>query len=253
MTRSNHLPAPPPATRRRARAYCLPTLLAGLAAACTPEWSNSESVYVRNQTGQPLRLTLTVARAALQLDTVWWGVATHIYEYREMGFVQRLTDIRAHGLQYPAPMRLPVLVRNSADTLVREIFRERRRDINFPHPWDQEPWLTRQEQPLPDTAEWARGVVLEPLPGVPDSVRFTFALAPDSALLVARRGMRLHHSDPDRIEGEDWRLRPVVQWTNTRGTHRHLAPVAAAQNLLAATAPTTFGANYSWVHYLNYR
>ncbi|WP_460503356.1 hypothetical protein, partial [Hymenobacter agri] len=235
MKRSNHPPNRSAATRRRAFCYCLPGLLAGLATACTPEWSNSESVYVRNQTGQPLHLTLTVARAALQLDTVWWGIDMHSYEYREMGFVQRLTDIRADGLQYPPPMRLPVLVRNSADTLVREIFRERRQDINFPHPWDQEPWLTRQEQPQPDTAEWARGVALDPLPGVPDSVRFTFALAPDSTFLVARRSMRLHHSDPDRIEGEDLYLRPVVQWTNARGTHRQPAPVAAAQNLLRAT------------------
>jgi hypothetical protein len=223
--------------------------LAVLATACTPEWRNSESVYVRNQTSQPLRLTLTVARAALQLDTVWWGIDMHSYEYREMGFALQLTGIQAEGLYYPAP----VLVRNSADTLVRHIFGERKQNFNFPHPWDREPWLTRQQQPPPEAAEFARGVVLDSLPGAPDSLRFTFALAPDSVFLVARRSLRLRHSDPDRIEGEDLLLRPTVQWTNARGTHRHLAPVPAARNLLAATAPTTYGDNYRWTHYLNYR
>lgn len=250
MRRPNNVQAPPAAACRHA---LRPLLLAWLATACTPEWSNSESVYVRNQTGQPLQLTLTVARAALQFDTVWWGIDMHSYEYREMGFAQRLTGIQTDGLRYPDPVQLPVLVRNSADTLVREIFGERRRDLYFPHPWDREPWPTRRQQPPPDTAEWARGVALAPLPGVPDSVRFTFALAPDSAFLVARRSLRLHHSDPDRIEGEDLRLRPSVQWTNARGTHRQPALVAAAQNLLRATAPTAYGANYHWVHYLNYR
>ncbi|MDJ0363965.1 hypothetical protein QMK33_02285 [Hymenobacter sp. H14-R3] len=36
-----------------------------------PEWTTTTGIYLRNRTAAPLRVVLTVARPALQPDTVW--------------------------------------------------------------------------------------------------------------------------------------------------------------------------------------
>lgn len=222
---------------------------------CDSGWHHSQDVFVRNQTSAPLLLTFTLPRSTLEMDTVWWGIAGKDWGIeREVGYAVRLTALTADGFRYRAPYQLPVLLTGTADTLVSI---DTRSDLGRGYVtrlWDREPWLTRQHQVAPSAGDFARGIGLTVRAASPDSVLLTFPLAPDSSFLVARRSLRLHHSDPDQIEGEELLLRPIVRWVNAAGTQvdHHIAAAAALRQLEVA-AQLERSNTYQLTHYLNYR
>lgn len=220
---------------------------------CDSGWHHSQDVLVRNQTSAPLLLTFTLPRAALETDTVWWGTGKWGAE-RAVGYALCLTKLTAEDLRYRTPLRLPILLTATADTLVSFDMRTDLGRGNVPRRWDQEPWLTRQQQEAPSADDFARGSGLRVRAAGADSVHLTFTLAPDSSFLVARRSLGLRHSDPDRMEAEEFQLRPTVRWVNAAGAQvdRYI-PIAAAQRQLEVAAQQERSNNYHLVYYLNYR
>jgi hypothetical protein len=222
---------------------------------CDAGWHHSQDVVVRNQTSAPLLLSFTLPRSTLEMDTVWWGIAGKGQgAERAVGYALCLTELTAEDLRYHLPFRLSILLTATADTLVSFDMRTDLGRGNVPRRWDQEPWLTRQQQEAPSADDFARGSGLRVRAAGADSVFFTFVLAPDSSFLVARRSLGLRHSDPDRMEAEEFQLRPTVQWVNAAGTQidRYI-PVAAAQRQLEVAAQQERSNDYHLIHYLNYR
>jgi hypothetical protein len=159
----------------------------------------------------------------------------------------RVTELNAEGLRYPCPVSLPSIVQGTADTLELA-------HVGGPFAWPGEPWLTRQQQAPPSATEFAQGVALDSLPTWPDSVRLTFPLAPDSVFRVAAHSLRLRHSDPDRLEGEDLLLPLIVQWQAPTGEwYKEQVPAAYWLHKLDAEGEQRHADTYHLKHYLNYK
>jgi hypothetical protein len=214
---------------------------------CDAGWSRSQEVYVRNQTASPLRLTLPVASQAIQVDTIWWGAPLYGGDYQHLGYALRVTELNAEGLRSLCPVALPSLIQGKADTLELSL-------AGGPFAWPQEPWLTRQQQTPPAASEFAHGVVLNSLAAWPDSLQLAFPLAPDSVFRVAVHSLRLHHSDPDRLEGQEMLLPLTVQWQAPTGQwYKEQVPAAYWLHKLDAEGEQRHANTYHLKHYLNYK
>jgi hypothetical protein len=194
-----------------------------------------------------MRLTLPVAQQAYQIDTIWWGASSYVGDHQHLGYALRVTELNAEGLRYPCPVALPSLIQGKADTLDLAL-------AGGPFAWQQEPWLTRQRQPPPAASEFAHGVALNSLAAWPDSLQLTFSLAPDSVFRMAVHSLRLHHSDPDRIEGEEMLLPLRVQWQAPTGQwYQEQVPAAYWLHQLDAEGEQRHADTYHLKYYLNYK
>jgi len=215
------------------------------------EWENSQHVYLRNRTGYPLRVALTVPRTALDVDTVWWGITTNGSAVVRSAVVRKLyvPDLR-YNLTAPALL-------GAADTLVAAGFEEQTQYLgkHRTFDWYQNPnsdlWLARASQPYPTLSS---AVQVLSLPSRPDSVQLVFSVAPDSVLWAATLRMGFRHNDPDRhwIGHDGPKL--MVSWRDRAGQgHRQPFPTNHWLDTMQGVARQRGEHTYLLTHYVDYR
>lgn len=213
----------------------------------SPGWENSQQVYLRNRTGAPLRVELTVPKTAVTVDTVWWGVAGNMDGIGRAAVVNQLV-LQGHR----HPLAAPVLLPGSADTLV--IYRQynARSGRRFFNPWSNlELWVGRMHQPQP---AFNREVAVLEVGALADSVRLQLAVAPDSTLWVATVGTGFRHSDPDESWVSRDGLRPVVSWRDQAGLpHQQPFPTNHWLDTMEQVAARRGQHSYQLTHYVDYQ
>lgn len=214
------------------------------------EWANDQRVYLRNRTGTPLRVELTVPRAALGVDTVWWGITTHGTALVRAAVVRQLY---VPGLELH--LTAPVLLSGAADTLVPAGFQNEMRYLGnhrtFNLYQNMDLWVTRAKQARP---AFSPGVQVLPLPTQPDSVRLILSVAPDSLLWVATVSSGFSHGDPDRSWIGHHGLKPVVNWRDRAGRfHRRPFPTNHWLDAMQQVADQRGRHSYHLTHYVDYR
>jgi hypothetical protein len=218
-----------------------------------PAQTATTEIYLRNRTSAPMRVVLTVARPALQPDSVWWPVAI---SPEAVGQALALHDsLVAQGMYYPLPV--PLLLPGTADTLIDKNFDDslprfllqHKRYNNRPSVYEH---THRHFISPPELGPQEPG--LHSVPGAPDSLRLVLDVLPDSSLRVARRrvayftdeagastalegpgwpypGPELHADDGPGPPPSAMRYRPLairVQWRDTQGRWQQQRPPLAA-------------------------
>lgn len=211
------------------------------------EWQGGQQVYLRNRTGAPLQVALTVPRTALDVDTVWWGISTNGTAVGRAAVVRKLY---VPGLR---PHLAPPALFGTADTLVAAGFYYPGKYRTFR--WYQNPnsdlWMARAKQPYPALNSALRAL---PLFSEPDSVRLVFSVAPDSVLQAASLDMGFRHSDPDKhwIDPEGSKL--LVNWRDRAGqVHRQPFPTRHWLDTMERVADQRGKHNYQLTHYADYQ
>ena len=214
---------------------------------------SSTETYLRNQTGAPLFITLTLPRSSLRLDTVWWGINS-APEAVGRAVVARHVFLACAGSTIPGPM----LLEGSGDTLVADrpldlaatgLMGKRKR--YYPHQ-NVPLWTERLRQYQP---AFSPSIRLRQLPHQPDSLRLTVAVAPQEAFMLAKTTRWLGQAPA--LARADSRppcaLAARVRWTDSLGrvqTHRVIFPDSS--HLYTSEKDSTLG-NYTQRRYLDYR
>lgn len=215
-------------------------------------WENEQQVYLRNRTGTPMQVALTVPRAALSVDTVWWGITTSGTAVVRAAVVRELNVPGLHP-----HLTAPVLLPGAADALVAAGFKNamsylgKHRTFNWYQNQDSDLWMARTKQARP-----ALGSELQvlPLPTQPDSVRLVFSVAPDSLLWAATVSTGFHHSDPDRHWMGSDGLKSMVSWRDRAGQfHRRPFPTKHWLDAMQRVAAQRGEHSYHLTHYADYR
>jgi hypothetical protein len=215
------------------------------------EWEGRQQVYLRNRTGTPLQVSLTVPRTALSVDTVWWGITTNGTAVVRAAVVRELyvPGLRPH-------LAAPALF-GAADTLVAAGYEHsvyypgKYRAFNWYQNPDSDLWMDRAKQPYPTLSA---AVQVLPLFSEPDSARLVFSVAPDSALCAATLNMGFRHSDPDRhwIAPEGPKLR--VNWRDRTGqAYQRPFPTNHWLDTMELVARQRGEHSYQLTHYADYR
>ncbi|MFD2785697.1 hypothetical protein [Hymenobacter rubripertinctus] len=216
---------------------------------CTPGWKNDQQVYLRNYTGQPMQVELTVPRSAVTVDTVWWGLAESGSAIGRAIVVKQLV-IRGR----PYPLKTPLLLPGTADTLLVEEAPGIVKLLGYTYfnPWADLPlWTERMSQPIP---AFGRGGSIMAVRTPADSLRLQLLLAPDSTFWVATLGAGLRHSDPDESWVTQDFLKPVVSWRDHTG-RQHREPFPAGEWLLKMESVQRQRGNVDFhlAHYVDYK
>jgi len=215
------------------------------------EWENSQQVHLRNRTGSPLQVALTVPRTSLGVDTVWWGITTNGTAVVRAAVVRELyvPGLRSH-------LAAPALF-GAADTLVAAGFENtvyypgKYRTFNWYQNPDSDLWMARAKQPYPTLSS---AVQVLPLLSRPDSVQLVFSVPPDSMLWAATLSGGFRHSDPDRHWiGHDG-PKMMVNWRDRAGqAHRRRFPTNHWFDTMERVARQRGEHNYQLTHYADYR
>lgn len=215
------------------------------------EWENSQQVYLRNRTGSPLQVALTVPRTALGVDTVWWGITTNGTAVVRAAVVR---ELYVPGLR--RNLAAPALF-GAADTLVAAGFENavyypgKYRTFNWYQNPDSDLWMARARQPYPALSSAVRVL---PLPSQPDSVQLVFSVAPDSMLWAATLSMGFRHSDPDRKWIDYDGLKLMVNWRDRAGqVHRRPFSTIHWLDTMQRVARQRGEHDYHLTHYADYR
>jgi hypothetical protein len=215
------------------------------------EWENSQQVYLRNRTGTPLQVALTVPRTALGVDTAWWGITTNGTAVVRAAVVR---ELNVPGLR--RNLAAPALL-GAADKLVAAGFENivyypgKYRTFNWYQNPDSDLWMARAEQPRPAFNAELRVL---PLPSRSDSVQLVFSVAPDSLLWTATLSAGFRHSDPDKhwLGREGPKL--LVSWRDRAGhPQRQLFPTNRWLDSMQRVADRRGEHNYQLTHYADYR
>lgn len=229
-----------------------------------PTAHRTTELYLRNRTAAPLLLSLRVPRTHLTLDTAWWGLET------DAAAVGQAVVVRGSAADVLRPwLRRPVLLAGSADTLVAAAYPG---DPSLRHPGPHrrfEPgrnldlWGKRLRQALPVFAEAVRA---EPLPGQPDTLRLTVAVAPDSSFLLLRHTEGFYPAEfyPDGASVAGYfepdptlprfLLRPTVRWQDGRPRPpQQMLPLAQWLRMSAGPENQLPAENQQRVQYLDFR
>lgn len=213
-------------------------------------WENDQQVYLRNRTGTPLLVALTVPRAALGVDTVWWGITTNGSAVVRAAVVR---ELHVPGLR---PNLTPPALLGAADTLVAAGFElqmqylGKHRTFNW-YNQDMDLWMNRAKQPRPALSTEVQAL---PLFTQPDSVQLVFSVAPDSTLWAATVNTGFRHSDPDEswIKHDGPKL--LVSWRDQTGQlHRQPFPTNYWLDTMQQVADQRGSQSYRLTHYADYR